>query len=170
VGEAETFLERYKALRGSLALVILAISITGVFAMSETFAGGAERLIATNKVLEDYEFFLGLIVIPVVGGLVELYGTAGSARANRMELVMATTAGATIQMILLMVPALVLVGSAMGRPLVLVFKPIEIIIFGAATFTFMLLSRDGESSILEGVQLVALWTLLAITALFLPPA
>jgi Ca2+:H+ antiporter len=162
--------ERFKGARGLLALVILAVAIAGVFLMSETFAGGAERLIATNKVLEDYEFFFGLIVIPVVGGLVELYGTAGSARANRMELVMATTAGATIQMILLMVPVLVLVGAVMNRPLDLIFKPIEIIIFGAATFVFMLLSRDGESSILEGVQLVALWTLLAVTALFLPPA
>jgi Ca2+:H+ antiporter len=171
-GEAEgeeNVIERFRSLRGALALVILAVSISGVFAMSETFVGGAERLIASNKTLEDYEFFFGLIVIPVVGGLVELYGTAGSARANRMELVMATTAGATIQMILLMVPVLVLVGTVTDRPLDLVFKPIEVIIFGAATFAFMLLSRDGESSIIEGVQLIALWTLLAVTAFFLPP-
>ncbi len=168
-GAEESFFERAKALRGSLALIVLAVAIAGVFAMSETFAGGAEKLIAANKTLGDYEFFLGLIVIPVVGGLVELYGTTGSARENRMELVMATTAGATIQMILLMVPVLVLVGMYVGRPIDLVFKPIEVIIFGSATFAFMLLSRDGESSILEGVQLIALWTLLAITALFLPP-
>jgi Ca2+/H+ antiporter len=168
--EGETFFERSKSLRGSLALIILAVAIAGVFAMSETFAGGVERIIADDPALGNYEFFLGLVVIPVVGGLVELYGTTSSARENRMELVMATTAGATIQMILLGVPALVLAGLYFGRPLDLVFKPIEVIIFGAATFAFMLLSRDGESSILEGVQLIALWTLLAITALFLPPS
>ncbi len=168
-GEEGTF-QRFRGVRGAFALVILAVAIAGVFLMSEAFAKGAEALIARNEGLTPYEFFFGLIVIPVVGGLVELYGTAGSARANRMELGMATTAGATIQMILLMVPVIVLVGALNARPLDLVFKPVEIIIFGAATFTFMLLSRDGESSILEGIQLVALWTLLAVTALFLPPA
>lgn len=168
--EAESFFERSKTLRGSLAVIILAIAVAGVVAMSETFAHGAEALISGNEGLSHYEFFFGLIVIPVVGGLVELYGTTGSARANRMELVMATTAGATIQMILLMVPVLVLVGTVADRPLDLVFKPVEVIVFGATTFAFMLLSRDGESTILEGVQLVALWTLLAVTALFLPPA
>jgi len=165
----EGAIQRFRGLRGALALVILAAAIAGVFLMSEAFAKGAEALIARNEGLAQYEFFFGLIVIPVVGGLVELYGTTGSARANRMELVMATTAGATIQMILLIVPVIVLVGALNTHPLDLVFKPIEIIIFGASTFAFMLLSRDGESSILEGVQLVALWTLLAITALFLPP-
>jgi Ca2+/H+ antiporter len=168
--EAESFFERSKTLRGSLAVIILALSVAGVVAMSETFAHGAEAFISANRELGNYEFFFGLIVIPVVGGLVELYGTTGSARANRMELVMATTAGATIQMILLMVPVLVLVGVLSSRPLDLVFKPVEVIVFGATTFAFMLLSRDGESTILEGVQLVALWTLLAVTALFLPPA
>jgi Ca2+:H+ antiporter len=165
----EVATQRFRGLRGAIALVILAAAIAGVFLMSEAFAKGAEALIARNEGLAQYEFFFGLIVIPVVGGLVELYGTTGSARANRMELVMATTAGATIQMILLIVPVIVLVGALNAHPLDLVFKPIEIIIFGASTFAFMLLSRDGESSILEGVQLVALWTLLAITALFLPP-
>lgn len=170
--ESEGFLGRSKGLRGALALLILGISVAGVVLMSEQFAHAAEGLIGTGGPLHAYEFFFALVIIPVVGGVVELYGTTGSARANRMELVMATTAGATIQMILLVVPVLVLIGalSTPAHPLDLVFKPLEIIIFGAATFTFMLLSRDGESSILEGVQLVALWSLLAITALFLPPA
>ena len=116
-----------------------------------------------------FGFFFGLIVIPIVGGVVELYGTVGSAREKHMEIVMALTAGATIQMILFVVPVLVLVGAYMNHPLDLVFKPIEIIIFGASTFAFMLLSRDGESSILEGVQLMTLWLLLAVTAFALPP-
>ncbi|HEX6819167.1 MAG TPA: hypothetical protein VF120_12390 [Ktedonobacterales bacterium] len=168
--EGESFFERAKPLRALVAVIILAAAVLGVFAMSETFAHGAEAFIASNASLEHFDFFFGLIVIPVVGGLVELYGTTGSARANRMELVMAVTAGATIQMILLMVPVLVIVGTVANRPLDLVFKPVEVIVFGATTFAFMLLSRDGESTILEGVQLVALWTLLAVTALFLPPA
>jgi Ca2+:H+ antiporter len=91
------------------------------------------------------------------------------ARRNLMEVVMGVTAGASIQMILVIVPILVIVGHFSHHPLTLIFAPLEIIIFGAATFLFMLLTRDGESTILEGVQLCSLWALLAATAYFLPP-
>ena len=168
-GKAPGLLESSKALRGILAAIVLALATAGVFALSEQFAHAAEEFSTSAALGPGFGFFFGLIVIPIVGGVVELYGTVGSAREKRMEIVMALTAGATIQMILFVVPVLVLVGAALSHPLDLVFKPIEIIIFGASTFAFMLLSRDGESSILEGVQLITLWTLLAITSLALPP-
>jgi Ca2+:H+ antiporter len=169
-GKPPSIFERAKPLRGIAAAVILAAATAGVFALSERFAHAAESFSQSQALGPGFGFFFGLIVIPIVGGLVELYGTVGSAREKRMEIVMALTAGATIQMILFVVPVLVLVGYFTGHQLDLVFKPIEIIIFGAATFAFMLLSRDGESSILEGVQLMSLWLLLAVTALALPPA
>jgi Ca2+:H+ antiporter len=168
-GKAPSLLERSRALRGILAAIVLALATAGVFALSEQFAHAAEEFSTSAALGPGFGFFFGLIVIPIVGGVVELYGTVGSAREKRMEIVMALTAGATIQMILFVVPVLVLVGAALSHPLDLVFKPIEIIIFGASTFAFMLLSRDGESSILEGVQLMTLWLLLALTALALPP-
>jgi Ca2+:H+ antiporter len=168
-GKPPSLLERSKALRGILAAMILALATAGVFALSEQFAHAAEEFSSSAALGPGFGFFFGLIVIPIVGGVVELYGTVGSAREKHMEIVMALTAGATIQMILFVVPILVLVGAYMNHPLDLVFKPIEIIIFGASTFAFMLLSRDGESSILEGVQLMTLWLLLAVTAFALPP-
>ncbi len=156
-------------LRGIVAAVVLAAATAGVAAMSEHFAGSVEEIVRQHHTLQQYEFFLGLILVPLLGGMVELYGSVGAARENRMEITMAVTAGATIQMILLVVPVLVLVGLATGHPLELVFKPLEILMFGAATFIFMLLSRDGESTWLEGAQLCTLWALVAITALFFRP-
>ncbi|GEM_PF-540775 len=156
-------------LRGLVAVVVLAVATAGVASMSEGFAGSVEELIKLNGALHDYEFFLGLILIPLLAGVVELYGSVGAARENRMEITMAVTAGASIQMILLVVPVLVLVGLFTGHPIGLVFQPIEVIIFGAATFVFMLLSRDGESTWLEGVQLCSFWALVAVVALFIHP-
>lgn len=164
------FLGEHKVLRGLLALLILLVAATGVVVMSEHFADSVKEMVETNSGLREYEFFLGLILIPVLAGIVELYGSVGMARRRKMDITMAITAGASIQMILLVVPILVLVGWLTGHPLSLVFTPLNVIIFGAATFAFMLLSRDGESTMLEGVQLVALWLLLAVTALYLPPA
>ena len=155
-------------IRGLIALVVLGVAALGVVYMSEAFAGSVELLARENEQFIN-PFFVGLIVIPVVGGLVEMYGTTGMARRNLMEVVMGVTAGASIQMILVIVPILVIVGHFSHHPLMLIFAPLEIIIFGAATFLFMLLTRDGESTILEGIQLCSLWALLAATAYFLPP-
>jgi Ca2+:H+ antiporter len=169
------FLAGRRVLRGLLAVLVLAISTAGVASMSENFAHSIEVGLHAFPVIlgqrtEHYEFFLGLILIPVVAGIVELYGTVGMARRNKMEITMAVTAGASIQMILLVVPVLVVVGFVTGHPLNLVFQPLAVIVLGASTFAFMLLSRDGESTLMEGVQLISLWLLLAVTALILYPS
>jgi len=166
----EGFLAGHRVWRGIIAVAVLAAATAGVAVMSEGFAGGTEELFRNNPQFTPYEFFLGLILIPVLAGIVEFYGSVETARSNRMEITMAVTAGATIQMILLVVPILVLVGYFTNHPLVLVFQPLNIIIFGASTVIYMLLSRDGESTWLEGVQLTSLWALVAVVALFLPPA
>lgn len=156
-------------LRGIIAALVLAIATAGVATMSESFAESVKGTLELNRQLEPYSFFLGLILIPVLAGIVEFYGSVESARENRMEITMAVTAGASIQLILLVVPILVIVGALTGHHLDLIFQPLNVIIFGVATFIFMLLSRDGESTWLEGVQLCAVWLLVAITALLLPP-
>jgi Ca2+/H+ antiporter len=167
-GEKEGILGLHPVVRGLIAVVVLAVAALGVVYMSEAFAGSVELLARENERWVN-PFFVGLIVIPLVGGLVEMYGMTGMAKRNLMEVVMGVTAGASVQMILVVVPILVIVGHYTNHPLLLIFAPLEIIIFGAATFLFMLLSRDGESTILEGVQLCSLWALLAATAYFLPP-
>jgi Ca2+/H+ antiporter len=166
--EAEGYLHQHKWLRITLALVILALAVTGVVFMSEAFAHSVEDI---GHQYENYVngFFLGLILIPVVGGAVELFGAMGMARRNLIEITMGITAGASIQMVTVVVPVLVIVGYLTNHPLLLNFNPLEVIIFVAASFLFMLLSRDGEATILEGVQLCSLWGLLAATAYFLPP-
>lgn len=156
-------------LRGLIAALVLGIATAGVATMSESFAESVKGTVELNPALEPYQFFLGLILIPVLAGIVEFYGSVESARENHMEITMAVTAGATIQMILLVVPILVLVGALTDHPLDLIFQPLNVIVFGVATFIFMLLSRDGESTWLEGIQLCAVWLLVAITAFFLPP-
>ncbi|HEX8996149.1 MAG TPA: hypothetical protein VF812_08965 [Ktedonobacterales bacterium] len=158
----------HPVVRGLISVVVLAVAALFVVYMSEAFAGSVEKLAREHEQFVN-PFFVGLIIIPIVGGLVEMYGSTGMAQRNLMEVVMGVTAGASIQMILVVVPILVIIGHYTNHPLLLIFAPLEVIIFGAATFLFMLLTRDGESTILEGIQLCSLWALLAATAYFLPP-
>lgn len=151
--------------RGMIAVFVLAAAAAGVVVMSEQFVGTIEPVATTF--LGGNELFVGLIVIPVIGGMVELTGAVGMARRNRMEITMAVTAGASIQTILLIAPVLVLVASYLGIQFSLVLQPLALATFIASSFVFMLLGRDGESSWLEGIQLIAFWLLVASTAFFI---
>jgi Ca2+:H+ antiporter len=152
-------------LRGLIAVVVLAAAAAGVVVMSEQFVGTIEP-VATNF-LGGNELFVGLIVIPVIGGVVEVTGAVGMARRKRMEITMAVTAGASIQMILLVAPVLVLVAAGLGLNFNLVLQPLALAAFIASSFVFMLLGRDGEASLLEGIQLIAFWLLVAAVAFFI---
>src|SRR5262249_51149503 len=110
-GKPPSLLERSKALRGILAAIILGLATAGVFALSEQFAHAAEDFSKSEALGPGFGFFFGLIIIPIVGGVVELYGTVGSAREKHMEIVMALTAGATIPKILFVLPLLGLLGA-----------------------------------------------------------
>lgn len=165
-GEAERGLfALHPILRGLIAVVVLAAATAGVVIMSEKFVGAIEPV--ATAFLGGNELFVGLIVIPVIGGMVELTGAVGMARRNRMEITMAVTAGASIQTILLIAPILVLVAWSLGLDFSLVLQPLALATFIASSFVFMLLGRDGESSWLEGIQLITFWLLVASTAFFI---
>jgi Ca2+:H+ antiporter len=165
-GEEETgWFRGHPVLRGLAAVVVLAASAAGVVVMSEQFVHSIEPV--ATQFLGGNELFIGLIVIPVIGGVVELIGAVSTARHNRMEITMAVTAGASIQTILFVAPILVFVAAVVGVPFTLIFQPLALLVFISSTFVFMLLGRDGESTWLEGVQLTAFWLLTAGTAFFL---
>jgi Ca2+:H+ antiporter len=165
-GEEETgWFSGHPALRALAAVVVLGASAAGVVVMSEHFVHSIEPV--ATQFLGGNELFIGLIVIPVIGGAVELIGAVSTARHNRMEITMAVTAGASIQTILFVAPILVFVAAAVGVPFTLIFQPLALLVFISSTFVFMLLGRDGESTWLEGVQLTAFWLLTASTAFFL---
>jgi Ca2+:H+ antiporter len=165
-GEEESgWFKGHPALRALAAVVVLAASAAAVVVMSEHFVHSIEPV--ATQFLGGNELFIGLIVIPVIGGVVELIGAVSTARHNRMEITMAVTAGASIQTILFVAPILVFVAAVVGVPFTLIFQPLALLVFVGSTFVFMLLGRDGESTWLEGVQLTAFWLLTASTAFFL---
>ncbi len=114
-------------------------------------------------------FFVGLIILPIVGNAAEHYSAITSATRNHMEISMAITAGSSIQIALLAAPILVLAGPLIGVPLDLNFSLLEVAMFGLVTGLYALISLDGESTWLEGLLLCAFYLILAIGTFF-PPA
>jgi Ca2+:H+ antiporter len=114
------------------------------------------------------QFFIGLVVLPIVGNAAEHASAITAALRDRMEIGMAITAGSSIQVALLVAPVLVLVGWVIRIPLDLDFNGLELVIFGLVAGLYALVSLDGESTWLEGAQLLAFYLIVAASAFFIP--
>src|SRR5262249_28438938 len=113
-------------------------------------------------------FFVGLIILPIVGNAAEHFTAITSAAHNHMEISMAITAGSSIQIALLAAPLLVLASTFFSTALDLNFSLLEVAIFGLVAGLYALISLDGESTWLEGLLLLAFYLILAVSTFFTP--
>lgn len=148
-----------------LPIVVLAAVTAATAFVSEALVGTIEPL-ADQVGLNP--FFVGLIVLPIVGNAAEHFTAITSAAHDHMEIAMAITAGSSIQIALLATPVLVFAGVLIGAPLDLNFSLLEVAIFGLVAGLYALISLDGESTWLEGVLLCAFYLILAVGTFFAP--
>lgn len=112
--------------------------------------------------------FIGLVIIPIVGNAAEHSSALYIAYRDRVDLTMAIAAGSSIQVATFVAPLLVLVSLFYTTHLDMVFHPLELVILAMASILFALISLDGESSWLAGVQLVSLYIIACIVFFFIP--
>jgi Ca2+:H+ antiporter len=148
-----------------VALLVLAGSTALIAWLSEILVGAVEPVV---KSLGISEFFLGIVIIPLVGNAAEHLVGVQVAWKNKMELSLAISLGSSLQVALFVAPLLVFISLAMGNPLTLVFNPFELIALCAASLIAALVALDGESTWLEGVQLLVVYFILALAFFFLP--
>jgi Ca2+:H+ antiporter len=115
--------------------------------------------------------FVGVIVVAIVGNAAEHSTAILMALKNKMELSLGIAIGSSLQIALFVAPVLVLVSHFIGpRPLDLVFTPAEVLAVFVAVLITGQVASDGESNWLEGVQLLAVYAILAMVFFFLPEA
>jgi Ca2+:H+ antiporter len=149
--------------RAALLWLALATVLTAV--ASETLVGAIEPVAHTFGLSP---FFIGLIVLPIVGNAAEHASAISLARRDDMNAALAITAGSAIQVALFVAPVMVIVGAVIGHPLALTFIPLELAIFGLVALLFPLICIDGESTWLEGMQLVIFYVIVAASAFVIP--
>src|SRR5438105_1167010 len=134
-----------------LSLGILAGATIGVAVLSEILVGAIEPL---TKSLGWNEAFVGLVFLPLIGGLPGYFNTISMALEKRIGMVLAASAGSSIQIALLVAPILVLLSLFTVARLDLVFSIIELAVLAVATFLFSEITKDGELVWLEGLLLI----------------
>jgi Ca2+:H+ antiporter len=153
------------SMRLPVALGLLAGSTIAIVVMSEVLVGAIE------PTAEDWgltELFIGVMLVPLVGNVAEHFVAVQVAAANKMDLSLNIAVGSGLQIALFVTPVLVLVGWAIDTPMTLVFNNYELAALVGATLIAVLISVDGESNWLEGVQLIALYVVLGLAFFFVP--
>lgn len=146
------------------AVAVLGAATVGVAVESEILVHATE---AVTRDLGLSQIFLGLVVIPLIGNAAEHGAAVMLARKGQMDLALQIALGSSTQIALLVGPVLVFAGLLLGPELNLVFRPFEVLALFLATVVSAILTLDGESHWFEGVQLLAVYAMVALAAFFL---
>lgn len=150
--------------RRSFTVLVAAAAMVGV--MSELLVG------ATEEAAEAFgmsEIFVGVILVALVGNAAEHSSAVLMALKNKMDLAANIAVGSSIQVALFVAPVLVFLSYWIGpAPMDLRFTTMEVVAVTVSVAIMALISQDGESHWMEGVQLLAVYVILGITFFFLP--
>lgn len=115
------------------------------------------------------EVFVGVVIVAIIGNAAEHSTAVMMAFKNKMDLAMRVAIGSSTQIALFVAPILLFCSYFFGAPMNLEFTIPETIAVIAAVYLLSEIAGDGESNWLEGVQLLALYFILAVLFFFLPP-
>jgi Ca2+:H+ antiporter len=147
--------------------IVLGVATLGVVILSEMLVGAVEPIVKEFPFIT--EFFLGIILIPIIGNVAEHLVAVQVALKNDMELSMEIAVGSSLQIALFVAPVLVFVSLLFKPPyLTLHFNQFELIAMMAASVITALVSSDGETNWLEGAMLLLVYVMLGMAFFYLP--
>ena len=146
------------------ALIVLAIATIGIVVMSELLVETVEH---TAEVLGWSTFFIGIIIVPLVGNVAEHMVAVQVALKDKMDLSLEIAISSSLQIALFVAPVLMFVAALMGQPLSFSFNRFELVTLAAAAIVAAFIVKDGKSNWLEGAQLLALYAIIAVAFFFL---
>lgn len=111
--------------------------------------------------------FMGVVVVAIVGNAAEHSTAVLVAIKGKMDLALGIALGSSMQIALFVAPLLVIVGHFMGTPLGLEFTLLEVVAVMLSVGAVTLLIHDGKTNWFEGVQLLAIYAILAVAFFFI---
>jgi Ca2+:H+ antiporter len=142
------------------SVIALASAGVAVGVMSEILVGSISE---ASESIGLSPFFVGVIVVAIVGNAAEHWVAIYFARRDKMDLSVNIAIGSSAQIALFAAPVLVLISFVLGPfPMALVFNGLEL---GAVILAVLIanqVTQEGESTWFEGVQLLAVYAVLGL--------
>jgi Ca2+:H+ antiporter len=147
-----------------ISIVVLALATAGVVVESELLVHAVEAVTVQFGMSQT---FLGLVIIPIIGNAAEHATAVVVARKGQADLALQIALGSSTQVALLVAPVLVFAGVLLGSTMNLVFTTFEVTALGLATAVISIITLDGEAHWFEGLQLLAVYGMVAAAAFFI---
>jgi len=142
------------------SVIALAIAGVAVGVMSEILVGSISE---ASESVGLSEFFIGAIVVAIVGNAAEHWVAVLVAYKGKMDLAVNIAIGSSAQVALFVAPVLVFASFVIGPfPMPLVFNGFELGAILLAALIANAVTQEGESTWFEGVQLLAVYAVFAI--------
>jgi Ca2+:H+ antiporter len=142
------------------AVIALAVAGVAVGVMSEILVGSISE---AAESIGLSEFFVGIIVVAIVGNAAEHWVAVLVAAKNKMDLAVNISIGSSAQIALFAIPVLVLCSFFIGpHPMPFVLNGFELGAIILAVVIANHVTNEGESHWFEGVQLLAVYAVLAL--------
>jgi Ca2+:H+ antiporter len=145
-------------------VISLAIAGVAVGVMSEILVGSISE---ASEAIGLSPFFVGVIVVAIVGNAAEHWVAIYFAARDKMDLSVNIAIGSSAQIALFAAPALVLLSFVIGDfPMALVFNGLELGAILLAVLIANQVTQEGESTWFEGLQLLAVYAVLGLVFYF----
>jgi len=140
--------------------ILVLVTTTVIIAIESEFLVGAVE--PMTKSIGLSEFFVGIILIPIIGNAAEHSTAVLMALKNKMDVAVEIAIGSSLQIILFVAPVLIFL-SLLFKPMSIIFNEFELIALIVSVFIANRVANDGESNWLEGIQLLAVYIIIAIS-------
>jgi Ca2+:H+ antiporter len=144
----------------TVALSVLLLS-TGLIAWMSELLVGAVKGAAGSLGMND--IFVGVILVAVIGNAAEHSTAVMMAHKGKMDVAIQIALGSSTQIALFVAPVLLFSSYLIApAPMDLLFSTLEVVAVVLAVAIGAFIAQDGESNWMEGVQLVAVYLILAV--------
>jgi Ca2+:H+ antiporter len=142
------------------SVLMLAAAGVAVAVMSEVLVNSISE---ASESIGLTEFFIGAVVVAIVGNAAEHWVAVLVAHKDKMDLAVNIAIGSAAQIALFVAPVLVLASFALGPgPMPLVFNGFEVGAILLAVLIANYVTNEGRSNWFEGFQLLAVYAVLAL--------
>jgi Ca2+:H+ antiporter len=145
------------------SITVLLVATVAVAVLSEYLVHAVEGA-ATSFGMS--RLFIGVVLVAIVGNAAEHSTAISMALKNKMDLSINIALGSGAQIALFVAPVIVFASFIMGKPMNLCFSEVEVLAVVVSVIILSFVATDGECNWLEGVQLLAVYAILAAAFYF----
>lgn len=133
----------------SIAMTVLVVSGILIGVCTHNFMGSLDGLTQTLGITKA---FVALIIIPIASNAPELSQVVAAAKKQKVDFAITVIVGSILQIALFVLPCLVIIGWAMGRPMDLYFDSSQTYVLLFAVILVNQVLQDRNYTYLHGVM------------------